>query len=90
MKVPLDFCLAEGRILHFPLTYLRHSDRRVLKFANIDSSKGTASQEMTSFAIYIFLLFSGKSLELYVLPEEKEPFQCNPVWGYCFSDDQVG
>lgn len=47
-----DFCLAEGRILHFPLTYLRHSDRLVLKFTNIDPSKGTASEEMTSFAIY--------------------------------------
>lgn len=47
-----DFCLAEGRILHFPLTYLWHSDRLVLKFTNIDSSKGTASEEMTSFAMY--------------------------------------
>lgn len=53
MNIPLlIFCLAERRILHFPLTHLWHSDRLILKFTNTDSSKGTASREITSFAIY--------------------------------------
>ena len=51
MNVPLlIFSLAEGKTLHFPLTW--HSDRLALMFTDIDSFKWTVSLEMTSFAIY--------------------------------------